>query len=173
MKRVSIVMLLFFSTGCRFEPEVLPDDYDSYKFDGKVIEKLPIYDSLANAILEKYLFFQKHMNMNESYHAYKYMPGSDQADVFTNLPLDIAPRINYYFTKLGENFIYGFDLFEDSTIKIHVRNRLSEKLQGTIEESLSFFPLGSHIRKREFPVKDTILNKNWQYWTRYNRRRLF
>lgn len=173
MKRLTIVMLLFVTAGCHFAPEEVPDDFTRYPFDKQVIEKIPVYDSLANAILENYPYFQKHMNLNESYHAYKYRPGSDQADVYSHLPPEITAGIDDYFSKLGKEFIHGFDVFEDSTIKLYVRNSLSELGQGTIEENLSFYPLQSQMRRRELPVKDTILDEHWQYWIRFNKRRLF
>jgi len=173
VRRLSIILFLYLSTGCHTDSEEVSDDYKSYKFDTKVIEKLPIYDSLVIAILEKYLYFQQHINENDSYRAYKYMPGSDQADVFKELPQEVGAQINNYFIKLGKDFIYGFDVFKDSTIKIYIRNSPSEEWQVDIEENLSYFPLGSKIRRRELPVKDTLLNEHWQYWTRFKNRGLF
>jgi hypothetical protein len=173
MRSLSILLFLSLSTGCHFATEEVPAVYYSYTFEPKVIEKLPIYDSLASAILEKFSFFQQHLNENDSYRAYKYMPGSDQADVFKKLPEEIAPKIDHYFTKLGNNFIYGFDVFKDSTIKIYIRTSPSGEPQVTIEENLSYYPGKTNIRRRELPVKDTLLNEHWQYWIRFNKRRLF
>lgn len=172
LARLSILLFLYPATGCHLDSEDVSAVYKSYKFDPKVIEKLPIYDSLASAILEKFPFFQQHINENDSYHAYKYMPLSDQADVFKKLPEEVAPRIDHYFTKLGKDFIYGFDVFKDSTIKIYIRRSPSEKSEVDIEENLSYYPVRSNMRRREFPVKDTILNEHWQYWSRFNKRGL-
>ena len=101
------------------------------------------------------------------------MPLSNEADVFTKLPPEAATKIDQYFTKLGKDFIDGFDVFKDSTIKIYIRSSPSETSQVDIEENLSYYPNGSNILRREFPVKDTILNKHWQYWIRFNKRGLF
>jgi hypothetical protein len=173
MRSLSVLFFLYLSTGCQSEPEEVSAVYKSYKFDPKVIEKLPVYDSLASAILEKFPFFQQHINENDSYRAYKYMPGSDQADVFRKLPQEAAPKIDHYFTKLGKDFIYGFDVFKDSTIKIYIRNSPSEESQVDIEENLSYYPVTTKIQRRELPVKDTLLNNHVQYWIRFNKRRLF
>ena len=173
LARLSILLFLYLSSGCHSVSDEVSAVYKSYKFDPKVIEKLSIYDSLTSAILEKFLFFQQHINENDSYRAYKYMPLSDQADVFKKLPQEVAYKIDHYFTKLGKDFIYGFDVFKDSTIKIYIRSSPSEKSQVDIEENLSYYPVRNNIRRRELPIKDTILNEHWQYWTRFNRWSLF
>ena len=173
LARLSILLFLYLASSCHSEPEEVSADFKNYKFDPKVIEKLPIYDSLASAILEKFTFFQQHINDNDSYRAYKYMPLSEQPDVFKKLPQEVAPRIDHYFTVLGNNFIYGFDVFKDSTIKIYIRSSPSEKSQADIEENLSYYPIRSNIRRREFPIIDTLLNEHWLYWSRLNKRGLF
>ena len=173
MTRLSILLFLYLSAGCHSDAEKVSAVYKRYQFDPKVIQKLPIYDSLASAILENFSFFQQHINENDSYRAYKYMPGSDQADVFKKLPQEVAPKIEHYFTKLGKDLIYGFDVFKDSTIKIYIRNSPSEEPEVDMEENLSYYPVRSNIQRRELPVKDTILNEHWQYWIRFNKRSLF
>jgi hypothetical protein len=173
MRSLSILLFLYLLTGCHTGSVEVSVVDKSYKFDPKVIEKLPIYDSLASAILEKFFIFQQYINENDSYRAYKYMPGSDQADVFKKLPQEIAPKIDHYFTKLGKDCIYGFDVFKDSTIKIYIRTSISQESQADIEENLSYYPVRSNTRRRELPIKDTILNEHWQYWTRFNKRGLF
>src|SRR6185503_13261200 len=171
--RLSILLLLLYlASGCHDSKDVSAV-YKSYTFDPKVIEKLPEYDSMAAAILEKFSFFQPDMKENESYRAYRYMPLSNQSDIFKTLPPQAAPVINPYFTKLGKDFIYGFDLFKDSTIKIYVRSSRSDKPKVDIEENLSYYPMRSSIRRREFPDKDTILNDHWQYWSRVKEHTVF
>ena len=171
--RLSLFLFLYLTTGCHSDSEKISPDYNTYKFDSQVIEKLPIYDSLVSAILENFPLFQKHINENDSYRAYKYMPNSNETDVFTKLPKEAAPGIGEYYTKLGKNFIYGFDVFKDSTIKIYIRSSPSKTSQVDIEENLSYYPAESDIRRRVFPIKDTILNKHWQYWTLFNKQGLF
>ena len=101
------------------------------------------------------------------------MPHSIQTGIFNKLPQEVAPKINFYFTKLGKDFIYGFDLFKDSTIKIYIRNKPSEESKVDIEESLSYYPKKGIIQRRKLPIKDTILNDHWQYWTRFNKQDFF
>ena len=173
LTRSSLLLLLCTAAGCKSEKEEISNDYNNYKFDPKVIEKLPVYDSLVSAILENFPLFQKHINDEDSYRAYKYMPSSDDIEVFKKLPQETTPKIDQYFTRLGKDFIYGFDVFKDSTIKIYVRKRCSEKSQIDIGENLSYYPAGTNMRRRELPDKDTILNKHWQYWTRFHKRSLF
>ncbi len=82
-------------------------------------------------------------------------------------------EIDYYFSRLGKDFIPGFDAFHDSTIKIYVRNFSSDSLDVDTEECLSYYPEGSKMRVREFPFKDTVLNKRWQYWARFSKEEFF
>ena len=173
LTRLSLLLFLYPATGCHSDPGKVSPDYHNYKFDPQVIEKLPVYDSIVSAILEKFPLFQKQINEKDSYRAYKYMPLSNQVDVFTKLPQEAATKIEQYFTKLGKDFIYGFDVFKDSTIKIYIRSSPSETSQVDIEDNLSYYPSGINIRRRDFPDKDTILNKHWQYWIRFNKRGLF
>lgn len=172
LTRLSLVLFLFAAAGCDTEKEEIEDDYNNYKFDQQVINRLPVYDSLASAILENFHSFQKYIKEGDSYRSFRYMPSSKDPDVFIKLPPEAAPKIDPYFTRLGNDLIYRFDVFKDSSIKIYVRTRFSSKSQVDIRESLSYYPAGN-IRRREFPDKDTILNKNWQYWARFSKRGLF
>ncbi len=147
--------------------------YNNYTFDNKVIEKLPVYDSLAISILEKITLFQQSVTLNESYRAYRYLPTSKETDVFKELPQNAGSKIDYYYKKLGRDFIYGFDIFKDSSIKIYVRTYQSTTDPIDIEENLSYYPGENKMRKREYPDKDTALTKHWQYWTRFNKRSIF
>jgi len=165
--------LLYQAAGCHPDSDKVLPAYNDYKFDPGVIEKLPVYDSLASAIIEKIYLFQKNINENDAYQAFRYMPASFEADVFTTLPKGAGTDIDQYFTKLGKNFIYGFDVFKDSTIKIYVRSRPLETALIDIEENLSYYPTGTKIRQREYPVRDTILNPHWQYWAWINKQPLF
>ncbi|MEP7254762.1 MAG: hypothetical protein ABI666_03245 [Ferruginibacter sp.] len=173
MARLSIILCLFLAASCGSDSKEITSNYTNYQFDKQVIEKLPVYDSLVQAILENYSSVKKHINEDESYRAYRYFPLSDSTDLFKILPREGAVKINQYFTQLGKNFIYGFDVFKDSTVKIYIRKSSSEKEQVDIGENLSYYPPGINIRRREFPFKDTILNKNWQYWIGFDKRDLF
>jgi hypothetical protein len=173
LSRLPVLLFLYLATGCHFESREVSDLYKSYKFDPKVIGKLPVYDSLVSAILENFSFFQQYIDEKDSYRAYRYIPVSDQEDVFRKLPPGIGPGVEHFFTNLGKAFIYGFDIFKDSTIKIYIRRSSSEKPQLDIEENLSYYPVRSNIRNREPPVRDTILNEHWQYWCRFSKPDLF
>jgi hypothetical protein len=173
MKKLALVLFLYLSIGCNEDSTYVDADYKSYQFDLKVIERLPMYDSVAFAILENIPVFHQYITEDDSYRAYKYMPSSEQPEVFKKLPVEVAPKIDRYLTMLGKDFIYGFDVFKDSTIKIYVRSQTSVETQITIEENLSYFHSTKNIKKREKPIKDTILNEHWQYWTRIQKRSLF
>jgi len=173
LTRLFLLLFLYAAAGCHTDRDEVLLAYNKYKFDPEVIEKLPVYDSLASAIIEKIHLFQKNINENDAYQAFRYMPGSSEVEVFTTLPKEISINIDQYFTTLGKNFIYGFDVFKDSTIKIYVRSRPLDTAAVDIEENISYYPAGNNIRQREYPVRDTILNTHWQYWARINKQRLF
>jgi hypothetical protein len=172
VKILSLLITLYFTAGCRLDPKTIAPLYNGYKFDTSVIHKIPIYDSLVAAILEKSSFFQQHINEKDSYRSFRYMPLSHKSDAIKKLPQEVAPKIDQYFARLGKDFIYGFDFFKDSTIKIYVRRSRSDSFQLDILENLSYFPAGKTIHRREFPVKDTMLNNHWQYWIGFYKSRL-
>src|SRR3954453_10262576 len=98
----SLFLLLLFS--CRdFDSKEVSDEYQKYRFDSTVITKLPVYDSLASSILEKYSYFRQHIKETDAYRSYKYMPNSNGSDVYKKLPVEISPKIDLYFTKLGND----------------------------------------------------------------------
>jgi hypothetical protein len=167
------LLLLVFATGCKTKKQNIEPVYENYKFDNKVIEKLPLYDSLATAISGKVHLFHKNIDSNASFQAFRYMPASTEAEVFKTLPAEIGIDMNRYFSELGKDFIYAFDVFRDSTIKIYVRNYRLEKTEVDVAESLSYYPAETNIRHREYPDKDTVLNKHWQYWVRFTTESLF
>ncbi len=170
LTRSSLVLFLFALAGCGGKE--VKDDYNNYTFDQQVINKLPVYDSMASAIIENFPSFRKFIKDEESYRAFRYMPASEDPEVFRTLPPELALKIDPWLSRLGKDLIYGFDVFKDSSIKIYVRTRFSSKTEVDIMENLSYYP-GANIRDREFPERDTILNKNWQYWARFDKRNLF
>ncbi len=173
MIRLFIILCLLLTFSCGPGAKEINFDISSYQYDTQVIKHLPVYDSLVVTILENYPAFQHLIKEDESYRAYRYMPYSDSSDLFKIIPKLGAIKINTYFTQMGKNRIYGFDLFKDSTIKIYIRKVLSEKDQVFVSENLSYYPTGTNIRRREFPIKDTLLNKNWLYWIRFDKPDLF
>lgn len=165
---VAMVFVCFASACHHFGHEEVSAVSVSYRFDAKVIEKLPVYDSLAAAIIEKFSFFRQHINDKESTRSFRYMPSSTEKDVSTKLPTEVAGKIDRYFNQLGDGFIDGFDVFKDSTIKFHVRISSSNSAPVEIHEYLSYYPAGNFFR-RELPARDTILNDHWQYWALFER----
>lgn len=168
-----LLFILYTAAGCNTDKNIITPVYNSYAFDTKVIEKLPLYDSLANAISKDIDVFLKTIDTTEAYQAFRYMPVSTDPGVFGELPKEASSKVGEYYNALGKDFIFGFDLFQDSTIKIYIRRRISEMAPVDIEENLAYYPGGTGIRKREFPVKDTVLNQHWQYWTRFNKQGFF
>lgn len=168
ISRLFLIMFLFLAECCDSKADKIIPAYNNYKFETKVIEKLPIYDSLAFAILENMKLFQDSINVNDAYQAFRYMPTPDEPEVYKKLPDEISDSINRFISKIGKDFIYGFDIFRDSTIKIYVRRKTIERTTVKIEENLSYYPVGSNIKHREYPIKDTMLNIRWQYWTRFD-----
>ncbi len=171
----AIVLLLFLYTmpGCSTTSKKTLSVYTTYPFDTAVINKLPLYDSLAAAITAKLPVLLNLLDTNEAYQAFRYMPAEYETGVFNQLPPEADTSIGHYFTALGKQHIFAFDLFKDSTIKIYIRRLSSDTAMLDIEENLSFYPEGKKMRSREFPVKDTALNAHWQYWVRFNEPGLF
>lgn len=173
MVRILLLILVCTTAGCNFHQKQIPADYKKYSFDTSVIGKLPLYDSLAVSILESYPLFQNLINKDASYRAYRYMPLSDDKEIFKKLPGKGTEKISQYINRLGKDFIYGFDLFKDSTIKIYVRKSYSNQLRVDVRENLSYYPPGNNIRRRDPPARDTVLNRNWLYWISFDERGIF
>ena len=167
----TLPLLLLFAAGCKTENQALTA-YKNYTFDTAVINKLPLYDSLASAILKNMQLIHAHIQDDDAYHAFRYMPASTRPEVFKKLPPELGTDIDLYFNQLGKHFIFAFDVFKDSTIKMYVRSRTLET-KVDMEENLSYFPSGRNIPKREYPLKDTVLNMHWQYWARFDNQGLF
>ncbi len=164
--------ILLAMIGCNTGPDNTRPAYDQYRFDESVIQKLPLYDSLATVILQKLPLF-KNLNGNDSVQPFRYGPESTEPEIFKRLPPGMGDDIDYYFNRLGKEFITGFDAFHDSTIKIYIRDFSSDSLGINTEERLSYYPERSKMKEREFPFKDTVLNTRWQYWARFSKEEFF
>ncbi|MEO6253127.1 MAG: hypothetical protein ABIO79_07480 [Ferruginibacter sp.] len=167
-----LLLLVFALSGCDTGAQEVRAEFINHKFDQQVIDKLPLYDSLVAAIIKNFPSFKKYIRDEDSYRSFRYMPASEDNDVFIKLPPAAAPNIDPVYARLGKDFIYGFEIFKDSSVKINVRNRFSSKLKVDTWENLSYYPTGN-FRKRKFPEKDTVLDKNWQYWVRFDKRGVF
>jgi hypothetical protein len=167
------LLLLYTISGCTANKKEITNALDTYKFDQGVIDKLPLYDSLAGYLLQQFPPLFQTIDPNDGYQAFRYIPGYNESGMFNKLPGEIKLQINDYFTKLGKNYIYGIDVFKDSSVKIHVRISEGTKALVTINENLSYLPEGKTHHKRRFPDRDTILNKHWQYWVRVDEQEFF
>jgi hypothetical protein len=170
---LALLLFIFTLSACNAGREQVEKEYNNYSFDPQVIEKLPLYDSMVTAIIASSPSFQKFIRDEDGHRSFLYLPFStDDPDVFIKLPPAAAPGIDPYFSRLGKDFIYGFEIFRDSSIKVYVRKKNSAGTDVHIWESLSYFP-NAEIKAREFPDKDSILNRNWQYWVRFSKESIF
>ncbi len=171
--KAPLLLLLCLATACQQNSDQVLPAFNSYKFDARVIEQLPVYDSLVSAITEKLSLFKQNIDKNDAYQVYRYTPESYEPGTFQKILKEPGPKIDYYFAKLGKGFIYRFDVFTDSTVKIYIRNWRDETTGLDMEENLSYYPKAGPMQPRTFPSKDTVLTKHWQYWMRVNQGRLF
>src|SRR5262245_37554287 len=165
MPRISIIVFLILSISCRSKFSTF--DFKNYAYDKQVIEKLPVYDSLATVLLKHYSSIDTFIKTQSSY---SYIPSEDGNDLFKHFPREGATKIRKYMTQIGDSLIYGFQVYKDSTIKIRIKEIYIQSYRLAIMERLSFYPTGNGIKRREYPDKDTLLNKNWQYWIAFDDR---
>ena len=168
----SLVSFMFLLPGCDTGTKAVKAEYDNYRFDQQVIDKLPLYDSLVMAIKANFPAFNRFIKDDDSYRAFRYRPASDDPEVFIKLPPAAVPGVTPCYNRLGKDFIFGFDVFKDSSVKILVRKKRSPGTEVDITEYLSYYNRGN-IRDRVFPEKDSTLNKNWQYWAWFGKQFLF
>jgi hypothetical protein len=168
----SWLLVMSLTPGCHGNQAEFKAAYDSFKFDQTIIDRLPLYDSLVIAIQKKLPLFRQ-LNGNDSNQIFRFMPGSPEPEVFKRLPGDAGTDIDKLFARLGKEMVYGFDAYNDSSVKIYVRNRKVDSISVQFEEKLSYYPEGRTMKKREFPSKDTVLNKHWQYWVSVDESGLF
>ena len=171
--RLSLLILLYTITGCTANKKEISGALDGFRFDQKVIDKLPLYDSMAALILRQLPVFYQTIDSTDGYQAFRYVPGYNETGMFNKLPQETKLQLNDYFSRIGKDFIYGIDVFKDTTIKIHVRISEGTKALVMLDESLSYMPDGRTHRQRKFPDKDTILSSHWQYWVRVDEQEFF
>jgi len=162
-----LVCMGFLFTGCLEDKQEIRQAFEAYRFDHKVIEKLPLYDSLASRISGNLAWFLQNTGKDGNT-AFTYIIIEDSAK--NRLPESIYNSIHDPLQKLGRDFIYGLDVFKDSSIRIRVRKYSLEKVTMFIEENLSWLPAEGKFAKREYPVRDTVIAPHWQYWARVNTR---
>jgi len=158
VKQISIILSLTLLVACSHKN--LRTAYDHSHFDQQVINKLPLYDSLVTVLIQHY---PTPAQFNYDKNAYRYIPSEDGNDLYKVFPREVGNKIKEQITDLGTDFIYGFDCYKDTTIKIMLKS-IYQKDHVDVIERLSYFPAGMNIKHREYPMKDTILNPHWQYW---------
>ena len=168
MTRIIISFAIILMVSCQLKDE--PYDIANHRFDTQVINKLPLYDSLCNTILRNHAAFIKNPGDNPFY---QYIRRQDSLELYQIVSKQDGDKILNYFSQLGDNFIYGFDLYKDSSIKIHVRTTYLKANNLEVREKLSFVPSGANKTKRDGDYKDTVINKNWLYWVMFEKPQLF
>jgi hypothetical protein len=167
MTRIFALLLLCFVVGCGTKDH--PYDYQHYGFDKQVIGKLPLYDSLVSLLIKNYPLIYQHTKGP----FYRFIPSEDGTRLYKELPQEDAVKVKDYFTQIGDSLITGFDFYRDSTIKIFVRDIYVQSDHLNIEERLSFYPNEAGIKRKEYPIKDTIINTHWQYWISFDKEAFF
>jgi len=169
MVRAIFLVVLCMAVACQSKQSSY--DYKHHPFDQNVIAKLPIYDSLARSIVKHYAAIYKPTKGEPSY---VYIDYQDGDEIYKDLQPDEAARIKSLISQLGRDFFFGFDLYKDTTMKIYVKDSYIKESRMEMWERLSFFPEGSDsLKKRDFPSRDTMLNRNWHYWIRFDNEGLF
>lgn len=168
----SIILLtvVFAIMSCHSESGNVADTYNAYQFDSAIIEKLPLYDSLAKTIVTNISLFKLNTEEGDDTHAFRYMPGETNFNEFSELPASIEPQLSKILQTIGPNGIQGFDVYKDSSIKMFVRTTTLNTIITT--EILSYFPAGN-VKRRELPFKDSLLNEHWLYWVRFDKEGMF
>jgi hypothetical protein len=161
MFRISI--LLLFAAGCRSDSADY--DYQNHPFDQQVIARLPLYDSISAVLIRN---FPALMPDIKEQSAFEYRRSEGANSLYQKLPRPAAEKISGYLAQLGDGFLTAIDVYRDSSIRYSIRDTYLEKYYVTIRDRLSYYPNGGNMRRREAPDKDTILNKNWQYWIRFD-----
>jgi hypothetical protein len=159
MRIIFVITILCVATACRTKSSYF--NIQGQKFDNKVIEQLPIYDSLSHLLIENYSAIRPHFQEGNSFEYIWYRHGNE---LYKILPQEPGTKVKQWFKQLGDSLIFGFALYKDSSVKIFVRDTYLDAYKLNVRERLSFNPKGATIKNREFKTRDTLLNKNWEYW---------
>lgn len=163
MNRLSFIAFFFLVAGCGSKNKAY--DYKNHPFDQQVIAKLPLYDSISRVLLQNFLALQEEMKEHASF---DYSFSGTASFVNPKLPREAVERISAYQAQLGDQFLSEFSVYKDSTIKYSIRDTDLKFDDVTVRERLSYLPNGGTMQRRKAPDKDTILNRNWQYWIRFD-----
>lgn len=167
MKQIFAILSIALLAACQLKDE--PYDIKTYRFDAQVINKLPLYDSLCHEILKNH----KALMSRPEGPYYQYIRKSDSLALYDVFPKQDGDKVLNYFSQLGDDFIYGFDVYKDSSIKIHVRTTYLKENNLELREKLSFVPTGATNTKRDGDYRDTVVSEHWLYWVMFEKPRLF
>ena len=142
-------------------------DFKNHKFDVQVIERLPLFDSLGWVLVQYYPSIEQHFKNGMRF---QYITAHDGNDLYKAYPKEGADKIKGLLNNIGGQYIYGFEVFKDTTMKFLISDTYIQEYNIDISERLSFFPNTDSIKHKEPPTKDTILNKHWQYWIQFDER---
>lgn len=154
----NIIIILLVLTACSSNDKTY--DTQRHPFDTIVINRIPVYDSLGQLIMKNFASLSSSIEE----HYFYYTHTTDTSVLLENFPPGDARRIHHYMNQIGEDNIYRFDVFKDSSIKFYIRDNYLDEYRLNIRERLSYIPGAGNIQPRQPPVKDTIIGRNWQYW---------
>ncbi len=172
MQRLISSVLLLLTLGCK-DPN-LERDLHHYKFDTTITNRLLLYDSLRQKILNNY----QRLSLSNEKNNFTYIFNSDslttaKRDNDNTLPADIYLDIAPLLTSIGAENIFGFTISEDSSFEILIRNTHIQKHFLDVRERLYWYSQATKIEKPSFPIKDTLLDNNWQYIIWFDKRSKF
>lgn len=163
MKRFAVLLACALALGCGSNDKAY--DFKAYPFDHEVIDRLPLYDSISQVLLQNFAALQEEMKKHASF---DYSFSGPASMVNPKFPAEIVEKIRAFQSRLGKTFLFELSVYKDSSIKYSVRDSTLKGSGVTVKERLSFLPNGGNMQRRQAPNKDTALNANWQYWIRFD-----
>ena len=168
------VLILSMSFLCCHNSKDFSQELRLHKFDQRVINSLPLYDSLRSIIIANYDSFRLSDGKNSFSYLYTFDTlHTDSAYNNKDLPPTVYSKTVQLFGKIGSDNIFGFTLSKDSTIEFLIRNTHLSEYFLDVRERLSWYNNSGRIQSSSFPLKDTILGDNWQYLIWYDKRSKF
>jgi hypothetical protein len=173
---MKVSIALFFLSilfGCK-DSYYWKKDYINHRFDKVVINRISLYDTLRQTILQNYNEFPWDNTKTNLIYVYNFDTSNQRSgDNHFDIPRKIRPHFVQLFNKIGQDNIVGFIIEKDSSLEILVRNTFIDKYYLDVRERLSWYPQTNKIEKFEFPIKDTLLTEKWQYQIWYDKRSEF
>ena len=145
MQRLFALFILCVVASCEQKDHTA--DFSQYQYDQQVIDRIPAYDSLASVIVANHTAFIP--KERDSHYVFRYRPYTISKDDYQKLPQVEIKKVDEYIAKVGRGFIYGFDLFRDSSIRFYVRDSFMQGPRYWAQERLSYFRDTTKIQKRE------------------------